>query len=64
MNSFYVGHPFQDIEKIIDVASIKNRYGINNIVTHNNDKTSAIMIDKLIKYLEETDNYPIESKKE
>ena len=25
-----MGHPFQDIEKVEDVSSIKNRYGINN----------------------------------
>ena len=30
VNSFHVGHPFQDIEKVEDVSSIKNRYGINN----------------------------------
>ena len=27
--------------------SFDDRYGVNNIVTHNNDKTSAIMLDKL-----------------
>ncbi len=30
VNSFHVGHPFQDIEKVEDVSSIKNRYGIKN----------------------------------
>ena len=30
MNSFHVGHPFQDIKKVEDVFSIKNRYGIKN----------------------------------
>jgi len=30
VNSFHVGHPFQDIEKVEDVSLIKNRYGINN----------------------------------
>jgi len=30
VNSFHVGHPFQDIKKFEDVSSIKNRYGIKN----------------------------------
>ena len=30
VNSFHLGHPFRDIEKVEDVSSIKNRYGINN----------------------------------
>jgi len=30
VNSFHIGHPFQDIDKAEDVFSIKNKYGINN----------------------------------
>jgi lipid-A-disaccharide synthase len=30
VNSFHVGHPFQDIEKVEDISSIKNRHGIKN----------------------------------
>ena len=37
---------------------------IRDIIGEKDGKRRVIMIDKLIKYLEETDNYPIESKKE
>ena len=37
---------------------------LRDIISEKDGNRRAIMIDKLIKYLEETDNYPIESKKE
>ena len=37
---------------------------IRDIIGEKDGKRRVIMIDKLIKYLEETDNYAIESKKE
>ena len=37
---------------------------IRDIISEKDGNRRAIMIDKLIKYLTETDNYPIESKKE
>ena len=37
---------------------------IRDIISEKDGNRRVIMIDKLIKYLTETDNYPIESKKE
>ena len=37
---------------------------LRDIISEKDGNRRAIMIDKLIKFLEETDNYPIESKKE
>jgi hypothetical protein len=37
---------------------------LRDIISEKDGNRRAIMIDKLIKYLQETDNYPIESKKE